>query len=54
MHVLLFLYTGAVVLVNFGCWVYTAYSSIIAHKQIKSLIGIFKDFGCIRVAAFYG
>ena len=53
MHILLFLYTGAVVLVNFVCWVYTVNSSIIAHKQIKSLIGIFKDFGCIRVVAFY-
>ena len=54
MHILLFLYTGAVVLVNFVCWVYTVNSSIIAHKQIKSLIVIFKDFGCIRVAVFYG
>ncbi len=54
MHILLFLHTGAVVLVNFGCWIYTANSSIIAHKQIKSLMGISKDFDCIRVAAFYG
>ena len=54
MHILLFLHTSAVVLVNFGCWIYTANSSIIAHKQIKSLMGISEDFGCIRVAAFYG
>lgn len=31
MHVLLYRYTGAVVLVNFVCWVYTMNSSIIAH-----------------------
>lgn len=29
MHILLFLYTGAVVLVNFGCWVYTVNSSLL-------------------------
>lgn len=31
MHILLFLHTGAVVLVNFGCWIYTTNSSIIAY-----------------------
>ena len=54
MHILLFLHVGAAVFDNFGCWIDITNSSIIAHKQIKSLIGIFKDFGCIRVAVFYG
>ena len=37
MHVLLLLHTDAVVLVNFVCWVYTAYSSIIAYWSGKNL-----------------
>ena len=31
MLILLFLHTGAVVLVNFVCWVYTVNSSITVH-----------------------